>query len=136
MKAITKFFSKCSLWIIFGISFVIYFIIIYSMVYFITIDKDISVNIMLKLALYISFLFSSLIIITTNSTRKNKIFWNDSTELETLINNSDTITILEDLYNINIQYLIKISQGGIHSQEINRLISMIDIKIKTIKKLK
>ena len=135
MKTISNFFDTCSLWIVFGISYVISFIIIYSMFYFITNDNNFLVNVMFKLALFLSFVCSSIFTLTNNSLRENDIFWNDSKEVETLINNSDIITILEDLYNINIQNLMKISQGGIHSQEINRLTSMIDIKIDTIKKL-
>jgi len=137
MNSLSKYFDKCSLLIVFGLSFILFFSICYSLFYFLIPMYDFRLhNVMLKLSIFLSFVVSILITSSINQSRKCDIFWKYRDKVETLINDTDTVKELVCLFDVEIQKLWKLSQGGIHSQEINRLVSLINIKIETIGKLK
>ena len=136
-KSVSKYFETCSLWVIFCVTY-ISALVIFLLMFNLMIDiKDVIIlNVLIKLSFFLSFLFSCLSVLTVSRERKSSIFWNYLNDVETLINNSDTVDSLHNIFDNEIQKLWKISMGGIHNLEANRLVSLINIKIKTIEKLK
>ena len=133
MKSIIKYFDTCSLWIVFGLSFVLFSSIICTGFYYIIPIEDIKIhNAMLKVSIFLALMFSILIVNSVSLSRKSDKFFNYRDEVESLINDTDTVDSLKDIYDVQIQKLWKLSQGGSHSQEVNRLVSLNNIKIKTI----
>jgi len=137
MKSLSKYFDTCSLWVIFGLTYVSTLVIFFVMFYlFINNMTNEIFIVLIKIFLLLGFLFSCLASITVSNSRKSDIFWKYRDEVETLINDTYNVDELNDLINVEIKKLWKMSQGGIHSQDVNRLVSLINIKIKTIVNLK
>ena len=137
MKSLSKYFDTCSLWIVFGLSFVVFVSFCYPLFYYVIPNDDIRIhNVMLKFSVGLSFMFSILITFSFNISRKSDVFFDYRDKVESLINDTDTVKELKDLFDVEIKKMWTMSQGGIHSQEINRLVSLINIKIETIGKLK
>jgi len=137
MKTLSKYFDTCSLWIVFVLSFVFFVSFCYLLFYYVIPNDDIRIhNVMLKFSVGLSFMFSILITFSFNISRKSDVFFDYRDKVESLINDTDTVKELKDLFDVEIKKMWTMSQGGIHSQEINRLVSLINIKIETIGKLK
>jgi len=136
-KSVSKYFETCSLWVIFGVTYIsalVIFLLMFRL--FIGNNDVIILNVFIKLSFFLSFIFSCLSTLTVSSSRKSDVFWKYHNEVETLINDSDTVDSLHDIFDNEIQKLWKMSIGGIHNLEANRLVSLINIKIKTIEKIK
>lgn len=136
MKKLNDYFwNKASMFVVFSISFLLFSFILFIIDLF-AINTTIEIKILLmKIYFFISFFMALFLTTNVKQSRHNDIFWQQADKVLGYITDATTVQELEDLKNINIQNLRTLAVGNSNLLEINRLKSMIDIKIDTIEKI-
>ena len=136
MKKINDFIDSARLWKVYLVFVLIMSIFIYLILtilsWVIVIDPNLTTLIMVKLSLGLGFVFSMLITLMTYSGRKSKEFWDKAIFVEEMIENSNTKTSLDILFDVDFQKLRELSQGTPHYNELHRLYAIIKTKYKYI----
>ena len=97
------------------------------------VQKLMSFNILIKMSLILSVVFSGMITLMFSMSKQSDKFWESAHNLEKLIDETDTKEGLEKLYENEFKETNKLSSGGVHYSEMKRLYSVIKTKYKYIK---
>lgn len=92
-----------------------------------------SFNILFKMSLILSVVFSAMITLMLSMSKQSDKFWKSAHDLEKLIDETNTKEGLEKLYENEFKETNKLSMGGAHYTEMKRLDSVIKTKYKYIK---
>ena len=136
--------NRSSNWKIFFVSLPILTIFLYVLWYLMfryasinpydpNVQRIMSFNILLKMSLMLSVVFSAMITLMFSMSKQSDKFWGSVHNLEKLIDETNTKEGLEKLYENDFKETNKLSMGGAHYTEMKRLDSVIKTKYKYIK---
>lgn len=125
MKKFTKWYSTAKLYKVFLINFLFFGVIMFSLMYLASstgaiADPRLKMLILVYLPVVFSLMSASLLTMVESKERKSKIFWKVADEFDKKLNE---VKIMKDLEELSPDWeeLKKLSIGGYHDAELNRL---------------
>lgn len=132
MKRFNNFMDKAPYWQVWVFIFAIMFVSIYGFLYFIGSDDKAFRDIIAKLSTALSLLGSLLYLLMLTQMRKSQKFWERLEVVKVQVENAETKDAIIDCANL-VDELRKMALGYPHYSEVNRLITILNIKSKYIK---